>query len=137
MLFAFHKHNHVLGGRQFNWMLNRVQPLDRFSSSLVQVSIKTNQMVICTPTSFISLPTILNNYYLSIFDSVLAIVVYINGETLPVQSYYPLNIDIFLPRLIVWRLGQCALLRCEHPSSPIWLLSKYWYILYIGELFVG
>ena len=89
MLFAFHKHNHDLGGRQFNWMLNRVQPLDRFSSSLVQVSIKTNQMVICTPTSFISLPTILNNYYLSIFDSVLAIVVYINGETLPVQSYYP------------------------------------------------
>ena len=47
-------------------------------------------------TNFLdSIAPILNNYYLlSIFESVLTIVAYISGETLPVQSYYPLNIDI-------------------------------------------
>ena len=38
-----------------------------------------------------------------------------------------------LLRLIIWRLGQCVLLRCEHPSSPIWLFPKYRYIVNIGQ----
>lgn len=46
------------------------------------------------------------------------------------QSDYPLNICCSLPRLMVYSLGQWALLRCKHPSSPIWFSPKYWYFFY-------
>ena len=48
-----------------------------------------------TPTPLISLAARLNNYYICIDKPVMAIAVYKDEGTLPAQSHYALNIDIF------------------------------------------
>ena len=49
-----------------------------------------------------------------------------SGDNIP-QNWYcsGLNINISLPKNIYFKLGQCALLRCKHPSALIWFLSNF------------
>ena len=54
-----------------------------------------------------------------------AIVSYIDGETLPVQSYYDLILIYSLQRWISFNSGPYYLLSFSHHLSPIFLFPKY------------
>ena len=70
----------------------------------------------------------LNIQYLLYIDGCFASwanVLCLNANILHRLFYSHLNILHFLPRLMFYKLGQCALLTWKHPSSPMLFLAKY------------